>query len=147
MSVLQLFIPCVPPKATSQQKGACRTSKGVRFFKKAYVAAAEQDLLSLVQSEMPAAWQTIEAGPVELQVCFVWPWRKSEPIRERINGAKYMDVKPDCSNIIKMLEDCLTRLNVWTDDAQVACLRVAKMWGDDPGISITVKKIEQPKGE
>ena len=147
MVMLDMQIPCIPPKATSQMKGACRTSSGVRFFKKANVAAAEQNLLSLVRAEMPAEWKTIEAGPVELQVLFVWPWRKSEPMRERINGAKHMDVKPDCSNIIKMLEDCLTRLNVWRDDSQVACLRVVKLWGDKPGISIRVMKIEQPKGE
>jgi Holliday junction resolvase RusA-like endonuclease len=140
MDALDLWIDCVPPKATSQQKGACRTSSGVRFYKKAHVAHAEADLLTLIRSVMPADWRMIEAGPVMLNVLFVWPWRKSEPKKHRTEPLLPMDVAPDCSNIIKMLEDCLTRLGVWRDDGQVAWLRVGKFWGDDPGIRIRVQK-------
>ncbi len=143
MRVLSLWIPCTPPKATSQQKGACRAAGGVRFFKKAHVARAERDLLSLIRSVLPSQWETIEQGPVMLEVSFCWPWRKSEPKRNRTMPLRYMDVSPDCSNIIKMLEDCLTRLNVWRDDGQVSCLRVQKFWGDCPGISIKIEQLQQ----
>ena len=146
MRELSLWIPCVPPKATSQQKGAVRTGKGVRFFKKAHVAQAESNLLSLVRSVLPSDWVPILVGPIRLEVSFTFPWRKSEPKKNRTMPLRHMDVSPDCSNIIKMLEDCLTRLNVWRDDGQVAELRVQKFWGDTPGISITVYKIQQQEG-
>ena len=142
MQKLSIWIACVPPKATSQQKGACRAGGGIRFFKKAHVAQAEQDLISLCRGAIPAGWQTIEDGPVFLDVAFIWPWRKSEPKKNKIHPVLAMDVKPDCSNIIKMLEDALTRLNVWRDDSQVARLSVNKFWGDHPGISIEVGRIE-----
>jgi Holliday junction resolvase RusA-like endonuclease len=143
MRELSLWIPCTPPKTTSQQKGACRVAGGVRFFKKAHVAQAENDLLSLIRSVLPPEWETIQEGPVALEVSFCWPWRKSEPKCNRTMPLLHMDVSPDCSNIIKMLEDCLTKLSVWRDDGQVACLRVQKFWGDTPGISIKVERIKQ----
>ena len=112
----------------------------------AHVAQAESDLLSLVRSVLPSDWITILDGPIRLEVSFTFPWRKSEPKKNRTMPLRHMDVSPDCSNIIKMLEDCLTRLNVWRDDGQVAELRVQKFWGDTPGISITVYKIQQQEG-
>ncbi len=146
MRELSLWIPCTPPKATSQQKGACRVAGGVRFFKKEHVAQAEHDLLSLIRSVLPLQWETIEQGPVMLEVSFCWPWRKSEPKRNRTMPLRHMDVAPDCSNLIKMLEDCLTRLCVWHDDGQVARLQVQKFWGDSPGIQIRVEAIQQQEG-
>jgi len=143
MPNLLLWVDCVPPKATSQQKGAVRTSKGIRFYKKHHVAAVEQELLGLLRSAIPKDWTMIESGPISLDVRFVWPWRNSEPQKNRIQPVRAMYVRPDCSNIIKMLEDALTHLKVWRDDSQVASLQVMKFWGDRPGISIGVKQIEE----
>ena len=55
-----------------------------------------------------------------------------------------MTVKPDCSNAIKALEDCLTKLGFWDDDSQVASLTVDKAWGDRVGISVAISEIEIP---
>lgn len=136
----QFYIPCIPPTATSQQKGAFSLpGKGVRFFKKANVARAEHDLLTLLHPHTPPAPFT---GPLYLSIAFTWPWRKSEPKKNRASGRKWRDTKPDCSNIVKMVEDCMTRLGFWGDDSQVALLTVSKRWGDTPGISVAMQEMD-----
>lgn len=130
------FIPCVPPRATSQQKGATRAGAGIRFYKKDHVKRAENDLISLLSSRAPAV--PFE-GAIDLWVKLVFPWRKSE-LRSVIK--RYVEypitTSPDCSNLIKMIEDSMTRLNFWNDDGQNAKLSVSKFWGDDPGIHIHI---------
>lgn len=147
MKELRLWIPCIPPKATSQMKGTTRTPKGVRFFKKTEVAQAERIFLCYLKANIPAEWQTIDSGPIQLDVSFCWPWKKTELKRNMEWPLLHMDVKPDCSNIIKMLEDCMTKLKVWKDDGQVADLRVRKFWGESPGITIRVEKIRKYEEE
>ncbi len=133
------FIPCLPPKATSQMKGACRVGNGIRFFKKANVAAAERDLVSLLTAHRPADYSAIESGPVHVSVLFVWPYRKSEPKRRTTDGALLdCDTRPDVDNLAKLLLDAMTRCGFWRDDGQVSDLRIAKLWGPDPGISIRI---------
>jgi len=132
-------IPCVPPKVTAQQKGACRTPMGIRFFKKKPVAQAENSLLALLQPHAPAAPL---AGPLRLTVDWRMPWRKSETKRNRAAGARWCDVRPDLSNMIKLLEDCMTTLRFWNDDAQVCDVRLSKRWADKPGITVCVEALE-----
>jgi Holliday junction resolvase RusA-like endonuclease len=38
----------------------------------------------------------------------------------------------------------LTKANFYADDGQVADLRVAKYWGDQPGIKISISPIPTP---
>jgi len=134
------FIPCVPPKATSQQKGACRIGNGIRFFKKKHVQAAENDLLSLLRPHAPAAPMD---GAICLRIKFVFPWRASESQRIRREFCEYPNTtRPDCSNIVKMVEDAMGRLNFFKDDGQNARLLVEKAWGDTPGIHVSLSPHE-----
>lgn len=145
--VIAFHVPIVPPKATSQGAGKRMmiiTSKATGkqlplFFKSDKAKAAEHDLLVLCAPYKPA--RPIE-GPVRLQVDFVWPWRVSEP-KKRISLGRVPHVsKPDLSNVIKMLEDCLTKLGFWKDDGQVADLHVTKAWGDQVGIYVAISPIQ-----
>lgn len=138
--MIEFFVPCIPPKTTAQQKGAAamfdKTGRyvGLRHYIKKDVRQAGNMLWSLLQPHAP---KEPLHGAVCLDVTFVWPWRKSEPQKNRV-GLKPMIVRPDCSNLVKQIEDVLTGLAFWDDDAQIADLRVRKYWGDTPGIKVIV---------
>lgn len=128
------FLPCIPPKATSQQKGIMMIGGKPRHFKKSHVKQAENTLTSLLAGHRPAE---AFVGPVFLRVLWVYPWRKSESRKNRETGFRICDTRPDCSNVLKMLEDCMTSLNFWNDDSQVQP-EILKGWGDHPGIGIHI---------
>ena len=133
------FMPCVPPRATSQQKGVRLRGGKPRFFKKSHVAAAENDLLSMLAKHQPAE---PFSGALQLWVKMVFPWRKSELKSIIAKYAEYpITTSPDCSNLIKMIEDSMTRLNFWGDDGQNAKLSVSKFWGDVPGIHVCISHV------
>lgn len=138
--MIAFHLPITPPKATSQSAGKRMAIINGRpmFFKNNAAASAEHDYLSLCAPHRPPA---PICGPVRLSVDFVFPWRKSEPKKRRALGRVPMTSKPDCSNAIKALEDCLTKLGFWNDDGQVADLHVTKAWGDRVGVTISVSEI------
>lgn len=139
---MKFFIPCIPPKATSQGSGKriMQTKNGPVFFKNKKAKEAELSLTDLLMPHQP---ETPFEGPLELRVVFQWPWLKSMPKRVTENHPSvWYDKRPDCSNIVKMIEDMMTRLRFWTDDSQVSRLIVEKQLGDNPGISIEINSLE-----
>jgi crossover junction endodeoxyribonuclease RusA len=136
--MIKFRIDCNPPKATSQQKGVMVIAGKPRFFKRKHVKQAENDITALLMPHRP---KTPLVGPVRLLVVWAYPWRKSEPKRNRERGYMPCDTRPDCSNIVKGLEDCMTRLGFWGDDSQVADLRFVKQWSDHPGIYVEIEEI------
>lgn len=138
---LSIFLPCVPPTVTSQQKGAfaLKGARGVRFYKKPRVIAAENLLSMLLAPHRP---HHPFLGPVALCVTFIWPFRAGEPRKVRDQVRVPMWVRPDCSNVIKLLEDVMTKAGFWKDDAQVCDLTVSKRWGRPHGIAISITTVE-----
>jgi len=100
----------------------------------------QKELLSLLAPHAP---RTPFEGPLSLTVHWVYPWRKSEPKRNRERGFRPCDTRSDCDNLAKLLEDCMTRLGFWGDDSQVAGLHFNKWWGDTPQISVTIKELNK----
>lgn len=138
--MIAFHLPITPPKATSQSAGKRMAIINGRpmFFKNKKAASAENDYLMLCAPHKPAS---PISGPVKLEVAFTFPWRKSEPKRRLALGSAPMTTKPDCSNAIKALEDCLTKLGFWHDDGQVADLHITKAWGDQVGINIRISQV------
>lgn len=135
---LTFFIPCLPPKATSQQKGAFSTGKGIRFFKKAKVKQAENTMLALFQ---PYAPKSPMQGAVELEVQWIFPYRKSEKkavVKAGLNVP--VITRPDLDNLSKTLVDSLVTLRFLEDDGQIYRLTLSKFWGSQPGIEIAMKQ-------
>jgi Holliday junction resolvase RusA-like endonuclease len=147
--MITFHLPIIPPKTTSQGAGkriVIIKSKATGkhrplFFKNQKAKAAEQDFLILCK---PFAPPTPIEGPVCLKVDFVWPWRASEPQWRKELGRVHHTSKPDCSNIIKILEDCLTKLRFWNDDGQVSIEHISKAWGDEVGIYVSIIPLEDP---
>lgn len=144
--MIAFHLPIVPPKATSQGAGKrIVVVKGKPlFFKNAKAQRAENDLTLLCSRHVPA--KPME-GPLSLSIDFVFPWRASEPKKRVALGRAPHTSKPDCSNLVKMLEDCLTKLGFWRDDSQVADLHVSKAWGKAVGIYVAIRPlaIEPPR--
>jgi len=116
-------------KTGKQFVGKMKSSKGKKI---------QNMFWSLLQPYRP---QEPLQGPLQLQVCYVYPWRKSEPKKNQSSGWLWKTTKPDASNMVKTLEDCMTDLNFWEDDNQITQLLVEKAWGDRVGIRIKVVEL------
>lgn len=136
---LTFRIECRPPTATAQGKRCAIIGGKPLFFKskamKAAVAGYEAMLL-------PFRPKTPFAGALRLSLVFVFPWRKSETKANVALGNMLHTVRPDLDNMEKGLIDCMTRLQFWGDDAQVAAKATAKYWGNQPGVYVTVEEVK-----
>ena len=136
----EVFLPCVPPKATHQGSAMIlRRRDGTPFVGKASGSAgakAKKNLLNLLCSHTP---RRPFQGATEVEVKLVFPWRKSESKKRRALGEVPMTTKPDLDNLSKMILDSMAEAH-WFDgggDQQVHKLSLSKWWGDDVGITIT----------
>jgi len=141
MNIHTIFIPCVPPKATHQGSAMIlRRKDGTPFVGKASNSAgakAKKTLLTLLLCHAPK--RSFE-GPTEVEVKLVFPWRKSEPKKNRALGIMPMVTKPDLDNLSKMIVDSMADANWFAGgDQQVHLLTLSKWWGDEVGITITTK--------
>jgi Holliday junction resolvase RusA-like endonuclease len=139
--MIEFFLPMIPPTATSQTKRLVMVGGKPRFFPKKEHAKAEADLMTLIKPKAPT--EPLD-GPILLQVDFTFPWRKTEGKRRKEWGRIPNDKRPDADNLVKLVGDVLTKANFYADDGQVADLRVAKYWGDEPGIKISISPIPTP---
>lgn len=55
----------------------------------------------------------------------------------------YKITKPDVTNMPKLMEDIMTDLGFWTDDAIVASSITEKFWSEVPGIYVCVNRLDQ----
>jgi len=139
--MISFFLPIDPPKTTSQGAGKRIVMIGgrPRFFKGGKAQSAENDLTLLCAPYAPPEPLT---GAIYLQVDYVFPWRKSESKKVRQMCWAPHTTRPDASNLVKMLEDVMTRLRFWEDDSQIADLRVTKSWGDEVGIRVEIGRVK-----
>ncbi|ANU61997.1 RusA family crossover junction endodeoxyribonuclease [Akkermansia muciniphila] len=133
---ITIMLPIVPPTKTHQNKKIVNIGKHAKLADTKELKLVISDYLTLLKPYQPARPLT---GPVSLKLAFVWPYRKSEPKKKRI-GLIPKTTKPDWDNLAKTLQDVLTRLRFWEDDAQVYSASVDKWWGEEPQITITVQE-------
>ena len=72
-------------------------------------------------------------GPVRLSVLFNFS------IKQKGKWGMPKDTRPDCDNIVKLLQDVLTDLEFWNDDGQIAMLQVCKFYAEKPSVIIDVE--------
>jgi len=75
--------------------------------------------------------------PIRLRAIFYMPIPKSLSKKKR-GSLKYHTKKPDTSNLIKFIEDCLNG-EAWHDDSQVCEIMTAKLYDETPRTEIVVK--------
>lgn len=140
--LLDHWLPCIPPTATAQQKGVRIIRKGGKAIPMFYTKKKVKEAGAVFTSVFgPIAPKAPFEGPLALLIDYVTPWRAGESKSNKAIGRIPKDTAPDCSNIIKELEDVLTGLNFWKSDGQIAELTVRKFWGTETGIRIIVSSI------
>lgn len=80
------------------------------------------------------------AGPLDLFVLFRFPISDSWPKWKRaaaLAGTLLHTKKPDCSNLVKAIEDACNAV-LWKDDGQVCGMVVDKVFAEVPGVDVTV---------
>jgi len=139
MREFRFFIRCVPPKTTQQSNARIMKRKdGSQFVGKMKDSKGEkvkQSLLSLFKPHRP---ETPLQGPIQFLVVYTYPWRTSEPKKNRVNGYRLHDKRPDYDNMLKIPQDALSTLNFWNDDSVISDGRLIKAWGDEPGIGVYI---------
>lgn len=127
--MLKFRLNCIPTAQARARHG--RTKSGLHMtFKSANQKANERTLEALLA---PYAPKTPLAGPLVLEFVAALPVGKSDSkkLREaKLTGLVAPEKKPDLDNILKNLMDCMTRLQFWTDDVQVVCLRCEKIYAE-----------------
>ena len=106
------------------------------FYKKKALKQAETHYMDSIPSGHPYI------GPVSVHIEFSYPWRKAEPKKNRVDGRKWKNTKPDLDNSAKTLIDCLAKRGHFSDDAQIAELTVMKVWSDSPGTRIKIEPLD-----
>lgn len=81
-------------------------------------------------------------GPliVDIEGVFPIPKSVSKKRREELIGEPHMK-KPDCDNVAKIILDPLNNL-AYHDDGQVAKLAVAKVYGENPEVRVSISEID-----
>ena len=136
-------INCVPPKSTHQHNVRIfKNRNGKSFIGKSKTNKAAQAHATLLQLLHPYAPPAPLDGPLKLQVEWIYPYRKSEPKKNRY-GSIPCNTRPDCDNLAKGLQDVMTSCGFWNDDSQIFQLDFSKWWGSIPGIGIVITEYER----
>lgn len=142
--MIHFVLHCNPPKHTAQGSSTIlKNFKTGKYFigKKANSNAieAKTELMGML---LPYRPQKALEGALKCYIRWVYPWRKSETKKNRAKGAMWCQTRSDCDNLVKMFNDCLTTLNFWHDDAQVAVLHFEKLYSDNPRIEVQIEELE-----
>lgn len=130
--VKEFFIKCLPPRTTHQAALRIFKNKSGKQFigrdrKGLSVARMLEDLL------LPHRPVARIDEPVLLTVRYYYPYRKSEPKKNR-NALIPHTSKPDADNILKGYLDAMTRCGFWKDDNIVFRINFEKYFDERSGI-------------
>lgn len=130
----EYYIPVVPMGAVRMT----RRGKFVNESAKRYLTY--KDFIKLHISRQ--AKQEPIANQVGVDIVFTMPippsWSKK---KQKEAVGQYHNKKPDIDNLVKGLFDSLNGL-IWKDDNQVAKLRAVKIYGENPGITVEIRGLE-----
>lgn len=144
--MLKFRLNCIP---TAQARARHMTTKsGLSVsYKSANQKSNERTLEALLAPYAPKAPLQ---GPLVLEFVAALPVGKSDSkkLREaKLTGLVAPEKKPDLDNILKNLMDCMTRLQFWTDDVQVVCLRCEKIYAEQGYWDVALfEAIKRPEG-
>lgn len=130
--MIEFFMAMVPPSVTHQQKKVHVVNGKPVYYEPSELKAARSKLDSNLAKHKP---NQAYRGPVRLTVkwCF--------PLIKKSSDGQYKNTKPDLDNLNKLLQDCMTKLQFWKDDSQVASLITEKFWAEIPGIYVRVEEL------
>lgn len=128
----EFFVAMIPPTITDQEHRVGVRNGKPFFYDHAELKEAKQKLEAHFARFAPG--RPLQ-GPVMLIVKWCFPCPKSQ-------HPGYKFTKPDGGNLNKALDDVMTKLGFWEDDAQIASETVEKFWVDDKfGIYVKVSEL------
>jgi len=85
--------------------------------------------------------QPLFKGPLELVITFYMRLLKvSKRQQEQLLKKKWNYIKPDASNMLKLMEDICTS-NLYVDDCQIASLVLQKIYDERPRTEFTLREL------
>ena len=136
MTRTEFFMPMIPPTTTHQMKQVKVIYKDGEPTPVFY----EPDELKAVRVKLQAHLaKHVPEKKYATAILVVVKWLF--PITGKHQDGEYKITKPDCSNLIKLLEDVMTDLGFWTDDKLVSSLVVEKFYADKPGIYVCIEEL------
>lgn len=136
--MIDFHLDLIPPEITAQHKGVTMRGGRVRVYTKQAIKDLERTYCLALSAHRP--FKPI-VGPVRATVTFTFPWRASEPAKNRKLGWRPRDTKPDADNIAKLFADCMGICGFFAKgDEQIASLTILKGWGDRPGIRVRLSE-------
>lgn len=133
MKTLRFFMALKKiPRTTHQQQQVRMVNGKPIFYEPDSLKQAREIFLAHLAIHKP---QEMFAGNVRLTVkwCF--------PVSGKHTDGEYKSTKPDLDNLMKLLQDCMTKLGYWKDDRFVVSLITEKYWADLPGIFIQIDEL------
>lgn len=87
-------------------------------------------------------------GPVWLRLVFVLPRPKAHYTKKglRPDAPMFHASKPDATKLLRSVEDALTGV-LWHDDSAVQIEGATKIYGETPGVHVTVRAIDPQSPE
>lgn len=133
-SLIEFFLPMIPPTVTHQEKSVHVVKGKPIFYEPAELKAARAKLMAHLAKYVPPAPYT---GPVQLVTKWLFP------ITGKHSDGEWKTTKPDTDNLIKMFKDCATELKYWTDDALVVSEVTEKFFAAKTGIYARIIELEE----
>lgn len=131
--MIVFFMPMIPPTVTHQQKKVQVKNGKPIFYEPENLKSARAKLIGHLARHAPD--EKINK-PVRLYVKWCYPLTQNK------TDGQYKDTKPDLDNAQKLLQDCMTQVGFWKDDALIVSLICEKFWAEIPGIFIRVEELE-----
>ena len=131
VNMIEFFMPMIPPTVTHQEKQV--NFKNKAFYEPSELKQARSKLTDSLERFKPSRKLR---GALRLYVKWCYPMRNGK------RNGQYKDTKPYLDNAQKLLQDCMTTVGFWKDDAQIASLICEKFWAEIPGIFIRIDKLD-----
>lgn len=131
---IKMYLAIDPPTITAQQKGVKIINGHPWFYEKPEVKRVRQTLEWAMKKYVPD--EPLQ-GPVHLTVHWGIVTKDKMKLRKR-----YKDTRPDLDNMLKLLQDCLTEMKFFKDDAQVVELNATKVWSEQGFIEINIRELK-----
>ena len=118
---------------TNQQKGVKNINgKLVTYDRK---GTKNQELLNHLIKNRPKNPISDKMIPIKLSVTFHYA------IKQKKKWWQWKTTKPDLDNLLKGLQDYMTKLGYYVDDSQISCLEVKKFYSEKNSIEIEIEEI------
>ena len=122
------------PKGTAQMKGTAYQGGRIHHYEKKEV----RQLRELYHHEISKFFKNTKQSVPHLDGAVRFSAIFNYSIKDKKKWGLPKTSRPDADNIVKLLLDVCSDLNMWDDDAQVTCLEVRKFYAEKPSICVEV---------